>query len=143
MTPSEIAAQLPQCTPHCSSQDRIDHAHAHSTPPAHAQAEGGGAGGWVVEDGLEVAAVLVMHDPRDWYRDLQIISDLLVFGYSSALTSSAGKDCASDEGDEGDAAADIDSEGRAAPALYFSNPDFLFSGEHPSPRLAQGRCRCS
>lgn len=60
-----------------------------------------------------IALIVCMHDPVDWYRDLQLCLDVLTAPQR---------------------------QGRP-PALYFSNPDFVFSGAHAQPRLAQGAFR--
>lgn len=66
-------------------------------------------------------AVLVLHDPVTWGRDVQLMSD--VVGSSTGVV------------------------GRGPPItrpeeqvvrLVFSNPDFLFSGAHTRPRFGQG-----
>lgn len=61
-----------------------------------------------------IAALFVLHDPVEWYRDLQIAMDLLTMPRPV---------------------------GASPPAVFFSNPDFLFSGRHKHPRLAQGAFR--
>jgi HAD superfamily hydrolase (TIGR01456 family) len=61
-----------------------------------------------------IASIFVMHDPLEWYRDMQICLDILVHQRQA---------------------------GNPAPTIYFSNPDFLFSGTHHTPRLAAGAFR--
>jgi len=64
------------------------------------------------DEHASIAAIFVMHDPIHYYRDLQICMDVLL--------------CPR----------------RTKPVrLYFSNPDFLFSGVHSEPRLAAGAFR--
>jgi len=58
-----------------------------------------------------IAAIMVLHDPVEYYRDLQICLDILVHKRDKPVQ------------------------------LFFSNPDFLFSGSHASPRLAAGAFR--
>ena len=61
-----------------------------------------------------IAAIVVMHDPVEWYRDLQICLDVLTCVRSAGLP---------------------------PVKILFSNGDFLFSGGYSSPRLAQGAFR--
>jgi HAD superfamily hydrolase (TIGR01456 family) len=77
------------------------------------------AAGFTRED--EFGAVLVLHDPVTWGRDVQLMCD--VVGSSTGVV------------------------GRGPPLrgaqdqvvrLVFSNPDFLFSGAHTHPRFGQG-----
>ncbi len=58
-----------------------------------------------------VEAVMLFHDPHDWGESIQVMCDAVI-----ARTRAAGE----------------------PPAVYFSNPDFVFAGKHPEPRLAQG-----
>lgn len=67
-----------------------------------------------------IKAVFVMHDPNRWYEEIQIMIDVLT---SNQTTSPSGVH-----------------EIKQIP-LYFSNGDFLFTGRHWSPRLAQGSFR--
>eukprot|EP00808_Paulinella_micropora_P018037 g2628.t1 len=66
-----------------------------------------------------VAAILVFHDPNDWLLELQILTDVLA----------------------GHLQADNDSSQHSPPPLFFSNPDFLWSGAFSAPRFAQGAFR--
>mmetsp|Transcript_225 Transcript_225/g.710 ORF Transcript_225/g.710 Transcript_225/m.710 type:complete len:205 (+) Transcript_225:458-1072(+) len=65
---------------------------------------------------MNVAAVLVMHDSRNWGRDIQLICDIV--------------------GSDGSPERSPTNE--QVVSLYSSNPDFLYSNEHPLPRFAQG-----
>ncbi len=68
-------------------------------------------------DDAPIAAVLVMNDPDDWYRDLQLITDvILTRGVPTRLHT------------------DDD----APVKLFFSNPDLLWANEFPRPRYGQG-----
>ena len=60
------------------------------------------------------AAVIIMYDPVDWAPDLQVALDVIRGGdpHGSGMT-------------------------QVVP-VYASNPDFVFAGRHPAPRLAQG-----
>jgi hypothetical protein len=76
--------------------------------------------GWGTEE-EPIAAVLVMHDPSDWARDLQLLSDvLLTRGVPARLAAAP--------------------EGAPPVALYFSNADLLWVNEFPR---CGGRCRHS
>ena len=63
-----------------------------------------------------VGAVLVMHDPVDWARELQLTCDVLHSGGVSG----------------------VDTHAQQQVPLFISNPDFVFSATHPEPRFAQG-----
>jgi ribonucleotide monophosphatase NagD (HAD superfamily) len=66
--------------------------------------------GWGTEE-APIAAVLVMHDPDDWSRDLQLLTDvLLTRGVPTRLAAP---------------------EGAPPVALYFSNADLLWANEFP------------
>lgn len=64
----------------------------------------------------EIRAILVMHDPNEWYSNLQLVLDLLTLPRDGANHT-------------------------PPPKIFFSNPDFLFTGRHAHPRLAQGAFR--
>lgn len=67
-----------------------------------------------------IRAVFVFSDPEDWYKDLQLVSDVLV---GRGVLSRRHEEVPPD----------------APPvAVYFSNPDLLWANEHPSPRFGQG-----
>ncbi|KAG2444358.1 hypothetical protein HXX76_001114 [Chlamydomonas incerta] len=80
----------------------------------------------VVHQGLAteqapIHTVLVMTDPDDWYRDAQLICDVLSGGGVPARSPAAA------------AAA-----GAAPVRLVFSNPDLLWANEFPKNRFGQG-----
>ena len=58
-------------------------------------------------------AVMVFNDSTDWGRDLQILTDVLL--------------------DK-----DPSKKNKTQLPLYFSNPDILWSTDHPQPRFGQG-----
>lgn len=64
-----------------------------------------------------IRAIFVFTDPSDWYRDLQLMVDVLTSG-----------------GAPGNARPS----GLPPPAVYFSNPDLLWANEFPQPRFGQG-----
>lgn len=68
-----------------------------------------------------LAAVLVMTDPDDWYRDAQLIIDVLT-GEGVPTRSPAAARAA----------------GAPHVKLYFSNPDLLWANEFPKNRFGQG-----
>ena len=88
ITPLEIRHQFPTLVPHTKYDGHIFGGHNTSSVPsssstttsftkfrtAHAANEEAHA---LLS---RVAAVLVMHDPRDWYVDLQVVLDILVTG---------------------------------------------------------------
>ncbi|KAI3431576.1 hypothetical protein D9Q98_004626 [Chlorella vulgaris] len=64
-----------------------------------------------------ISAVMVLTDPSDWYRDLQLITDVLLSRGMPGHTSPPD----------------------APPvAVYFSNPDLLWANEFSAPRFGQG-----
>ena len=75
ITPAEIKAQFPLLAPHA----RYDPKHF----PAHAPTSTSFRNAAAAIDEAHallsrISAVLVMHDPRDWYVDLQVLVDILV-----------------------------------------------------------------
>jgi len=62
----------------------------------------------------DFAAVIIMYDPVDWAPDLQVALDVIRGGspHGSGM--------------------------QQAVPVFASNPDFVFAGRHPAPRLAQG-----
>ncbi|KAH8838589.1 hypothetical protein MCOR27_010004 [Pyricularia oryzae] len=77
-------------------------------------------------DNLQIHAVFIFNDPRDWALDIQIITDLLlshsgVLGTYSAANSVNGK-WPEDKN----------------PWLFYSNSDLLWASKHPLPRMGQG-----
>ncbi|GLC44804.1 hypothetical protein PLESTB_001212300 [Pleodorina starrii] len=68
-----------------------------------------------------IDTVLVMTDPDDWYRDAQLICDVLTG--AGVATRSAGAAAAS---------------GAPPVKLVFSNPDLLWANEFPKNRFGQG-----
>ncbi|KAL1920027.1 uncharacterized protein VTP21DRAFT_1173 [Calcarisporiella thermophila] len=69
-----------------------------------------------------IEAVMMFHDSRDWGRDLQIVTDVLV----------------SEGGVVGTRREDLS---KQEIPLFFSNPDIIWSNNFPLPRLAQGSFR--
>jgi HAD superfamily hydrolase (TIGR01456 family) len=67
-----------------------------------------------------ISGIFVLHDPLHYYEDLQICLDLLTQGNEMPLKQNF----------------------QQTP-IYFSNPDFLFSGRSNRPRLAAGAFRVS
>lgn len=65
-----------------------------------------------------IAAILVFHDPSDWYKELQVMMDV--------LTSKGVPGRKNPPAD----AADVQ--------VFFSNPDLLWANEFPAPRFGQG-----
>lgn len=63
-----------------------------------------------------IEAIIVMHDPIDWAPELQVAVDVLIGGDPPGSGCPLGKQT----------------------RLYASNDDFVFSGEYPVPRFAQG-----
>jgi len=108
ITPGELLVHLPHIAPHCFDE------------PTH-PADASGIPSEERSKLNEIAAVMVFHDPRDWYRDIQILLDVLV-GYVNNPQEGHPKP-------------------RIQPKVYCSNNDFQFSGIHPFPRLAQGAFR--
>jgi HAD superfamily hydrolase (TIGR01456 family) len=101
LTPEDLMNKYPTLVPHLT--DHGARAPMRDLPVTHYEHE------------LEsIAAVLVMHDPVDWYRDLQIVLDVLTLPRPA---------------------------GHPSAAIYFSNPDFVYSGAFRAPRLAQGGFR--
>lgn len=90
--------------------------------------------GFLVEGGpLQIDAIFVFNDSRDWALDLQIILDLLlsqagVLGTTSPLNSDRSLP---NRGFQQD----------GQPPLYFSNPDLLWAAQYHLPRLGQGGFR--
>ncbi|KAJ1926476.1 hypothetical protein IWQ60_003751 [Tieghemiomyces parasiticus] len=69
-----------------------------------------------------IDAMMVLHDSRDWARDLQIMTDVLQSRHRVV------------------GRADWGQPAQIVP-VYFSNPDFQWSNEYPTPRFAQGAFR--
>jgi len=97
LIPEDLMHKYPDCVPHLTNHSMPQ---LKAPPVTHYQ-----------DELTNISAILVMHDPLEWYRDLQICLDILVHKRDKAVQ------------------------------LYFSNPDFLFSGQHASPRLAAGAFR--
>ena len=101
LTTADIASLHPELVPHLIHEstggEKVDSSHLSAqglSPPL---------------DLSTITLVVVMHDPNEWYRDMQILLDVMT--------------------------------SPTPPQLWFSNPDFLFSGRSSSPRLAQGAFR--
>ncbi|KAF9920073.1 hypothetical protein FBU30_010139 [Linnemannia zychae] len=73
-----------------------------------------------------VDAIMVFHDSVDWGRDLQIMLDALISreGYLGTIKTQK----------------ELHTTPQSVP-IYFSNSDFVWSNEYPTPRLAQGAFR--
>ncbi|CAH0473589.1 unnamed protein product [Peronospora belbahrii] len=63
-----------------------------------------------------IEAIIVMHDPIDWAPEIQVAVDVLVGGDPPGIGRKPAKQT----------------------PLFVSNDDFVFSGEYPVPRFAQG-----
>ncbi|KAK0109910.1 hypothetical protein ONS95_002581 [Cadophora gregata] len=80
--------------------------------------------------GIQISAIFVFSSPREWYLDLQIITDLLlsergIFGTVSSKNNNP----------------DLPNKGYlqdGQPKLYFSNPDITYATQYHIPRLCQG-----
>lgn len=85
------------------------------------------------ETGLQVAAILVFNDPRDWGLDSAIILDLLLStqGRLGTISKLNGDASLPNYGYQQD----------GQPPLYFSNPDLWWASAYPLNRLGQGGFR--
>jgi HAD superfamily hydrolase (TIGR01456 family) len=108
LTIAQLAARHPDLVPHLQHESTGGEAMEQRRQPQHETAAQAAAA--VSSSLTSISAVFVMHDPVQWYRDAQILLDVLTAGASP-------------------------------PPLFFTNPDFLFSGQAASPRLAQGAFR--
>ncbi len=97
-----------------------------------------------------------MHDPRDWYVDLQIVLDVLVTGRENAAEAlraaeeageiaptrcsspSCSGGCGGSSGGCGSGGCACSKRKIPHPPIYFSNPDLVYSANYRLPRLAQG-----
>ena len=105
VTMADIAVQHPHLVPHLTHSEpggHSIHTPTPSPPSPHPPSP--------PIDLASIRAIFVMHDPNAWYRDMQLLIDVL-----TASTT--------------------------PPPLYFTNPDFLFTGKAAKPRLAQGAFR--
>jgi ribonucleotide monophosphatase NagD (HAD superfamily) len=82
---------------------------------------------------LQIDAVFVYNDPRDWGLDAQIIKDVLLStrGILGTLSAKNGDASLPNNGYQQD----------GQPPLYFSNPDLVWASKYPLPRLGQGGFR--
>jgi HAD superfamily hydrolase (TIGR01456 family) len=82
---------------------------------------------------LNIDAVFVYNDPRDWGLDMQIIKDVLLSqqGIMGTLSAKNGDTSLPNKGYQQD----------GQPPLYFSNPDLLWAAKYHLPRLGQGGFR--
>ncbi|KAJ4983489.1 had superfamily [Stagonosporopsis vannaccii] len=82
---------------------------------------------------LQIDAIFVYNDPRDWGLDAQIIKDVLLSerGILGTLSSKNGNAALPNKGYQQD----------GQPTLYFSNPDLLWAAKYHLPRLGQGGFR--
>ena len=116
--------------------------------PAEAAAEGTGGGGGVEEkelsttngtsDGgapppLEISAILIFNDPRDWSLDIQLITDLLLTrgGRLGTWSPLNGNPALPNHGYQQD----------SQPQIFFSHNDLLWSTGYHLPRLGLGGFR--
>lgn len=65
---------------------------------------------------MRIAAVMVMHDSRNWGRDIQLLCDILGSDGSPQRTPST----------------------KQVVSMYASNPDFIYPNEYRLPRFGQG-----
>lgn len=93
-------------------------AQPHSAPFAVCNEAAEPGAGDMGSEGNPIAGVLVFKDPNDWYRDTQLVLDVLTSG--------------------GVPGRDAPPEGAEPVQLYFANPDMLWANEFPTPRLGQG-----
>ena len=110
VTMADIAHHHPDLVPHLTHSDPGGHA-VHPSPPSSSSSSSSSS--LLSHPPVELSsikAVFVMHDPNQWYRDMQCLLDV--------MTASPNP-----------------------PPLYFTNPDFLFTGRAARPRLAQGAFR--
>ncbi len=85
------------------------------------------------EDPMAVSLILVFSTPRDWFLDLQLISDLLLSRGGIVGTRSP------KNGDK-----ELPNYGYlqdGQPALWFANPDFEWASAYEQPRFSQGAFR--
>ncbi|KAL9095789.1 MAG: hypothetical protein Q9165_001786 [Trypethelium subeluteriae] len=82
---------------------------------------------------LQVGAIFVFADPRDWALDLHLILDLLLSheGHLGTRSSRNGDASLPNRGFQQD----------GQPPLYFSNPDLWWAARYHLPRLGQGGFR--
>ncbi|KAH7381941.1 HAD-like domain-containing protein [Cadophora sp. MPI-SDFR-AT-0126] len=82
------------------------------------------------EKSLQIDAIFVFNDPRDWALDTQIIIDLLMSknGVLGTVSEKNGNESLPNLGYQQD----------MQPKLYFSNPDLLWAAAYHMPRLGQG-----
>ncbi|KAG8829156.1 hypothetical protein FRC18_009508 [Serendipita sp. 400] len=79
-----------------------------------------------------IAAAFVFHDPRNWAPDVQILLDIVRYG-SQTLPAFVGR--------RGDRGQHHSTEGDKRVELVFCNPDLVWRGAYPEPRLGQGGFR--
>jgi HAD superfamily hydrolase (TIGR01456 family) len=82
---------------------------------------------------LQIDAVFVYNDPRDWGLDLQVVLDVMLSHQGIVGTYSA------KNGDPSLPNCGYLQDGQ--PPLYFSNPDLLWAASYHLPRLGQGGFR--
>lgn len=85
-----------------------------------------------VEEGQkrQISAIMCWSSPRDWCLDIQLVLDLLLSekGIPGTQSSRNGNESLPNCGYQSD----------DQPKLFFCNGDFVWSTQHPIPRLAQG-----
>ncbi|OCK77972.1 cat eye syndrome critical region protein 5 precursor [Lepidopterella palustris CBS 459.81] len=82
---------------------------------------------------LQISAVFIYNDPRDWGLDIQVLKDLLLSraGIFGTLSSKNNNPELPNRGFQRD----------GQPPLFFSNPDLLWAAAYHLPRLGQGGFR--
>ncbi|KAL3150736.1 hypothetical protein ABBQ32_000518 [Trebouxia sp. C0010 RCD-2024] len=108
VTTSQLSAAYPTAVPFCHDPGLTPEGHpipAMSDPSCGTEA-------------APFQAVLVFSDPVDWYRDLQLITDVVMSGGVMGRRDPP--------------------PGAQPTPLYFSNPDVIYANEFPAPRFGQG-----
>ncbi|KAG8823121.1 hypothetical protein FRC17_009399 [Serendipita sp. 399] len=86
-----------------------------------------------------ISAAFVFHDPRNWAPDVQILLDLVRYG---SKTRPAFADKGKRKGgDYRRHSATTNDDGDERVELIFCNPDLVWRGAYPEPRLGQGGFR--
>ncbi len=142
ITPQELKHKFGNLVPHC----RSDPNYFPDAKPARRE----DTAVWAAEAHealLRVGAICVMHDPRDWYVEMQLLLDILVARRMQDPTPLgqhqpyAVQDAQYDLGLSSEHACIMTASAHYKPLhtpLYLSNADLLFSTNVRLPRLAQG-----
>lgn len=122
VTPADIFAAHPSIWPFSKALASHYESFARPLPARHGS-----------PDSLQVKAIFVFNDPRDWALDMQIVLDLLLSSQGILGTYSARNHTAElpNRGFQHD----------GQPTLYFSNPDLFWASQYHLPRLGQGGFR--